>query len=95
MFMHMGLVDVRILLQLSQVLSPKLHKMVDYTPLQLVEGGYTGITLSVRLSVCLSVRLSVCLSFCPPLSGVFLGYLSINLSQTVYTSLSSYDIVHL
>ena len=58
-----------------------------YTPLPLVEGGYTGITLSVRPSICLSV--------CPGLSGVFLGYLSLNLSQTLYTSLSSWGIVHL
>ena len=38
--------------------------MARYTPLQLVEGGYTGITLSVRLSVCPSVRLSVCPPVC-------------------------------
>ena len=30
-----------------------------YTPRNVVEGGYTGISLSVRLSVCLSVRPSV------------------------------------
>ena len=29
-----------------------------------LEGGYTGFTLSVRLSVCPSVRLSVCPSVC-------------------------------
>ena len=50
-------------------------------------GGYTGIALSVRLSVRPSV--------CPGLSEVFLGYLSMNLSQTLYTSLSSWGIVHL
>ena len=31
----------------------------SYTPRNKVRGGYTGITLSVRPSVCLSVRLSV------------------------------------
>ena len=56
---------------------------IYYTPPPTSWGGYTGITLSVRLSVR------------PGLSGVFLGYLSMNLSQTLYTSLSSWGIVHL
>ena len=34
--------------------------MVIITPRNEVRGGYTGITLSVRPSVCLSVRPSVC-----------------------------------
>ena len=33
------------------------QSMHFYTPRNEVRGGYTGITLSVRLSVCLSVRL--------------------------------------
>ena len=60
-------------------LLPVILCAIYYTPVQLVEGGHTGITLSVRLS-----------GF-----GVFLSHLSMNLSQMLYTSLSSYGIVHL
>ena len=68
---------------------PFLIKIVlgNYTLLQLVKGGFTGITLSVCPSVCLLVGQG--------LSGAFLGHLSMNLTQTLYSFWSSYGIVHL
>ena len=43
----------------------------DYTPRNVVEGGYTGISLSVRLSVCLSV--CPLAKSCPEISSVTTG----------------------